>query len=98
MTDQSRTSQAPAPARRRPSLYRTVVGIAIAALLAAWLPFSVMYVTALDKRVAVAAVTWKSGHAVLTTKTSGGQTVTTSAPAAAAKRIQTPVSVTTRSS
>ena len=83
---------------RRSSLYRTVLGVAVAALLAAWLPFTVMYVNALQKRVAVAAVTWKAGHPVLTTKTSGGQVVQTAAPASAAKPVQTAVPVTTRAS
>jgi hypothetical protein len=85
--------------RGRPSLYRTVLGVAVAAVLAAWLPFTVMYVNALDHRTAAVAVTWKSGHPVLTTKTSGGQTVQAAAPpSSAAQPAQTPVSVTTRSS
>jgi hypothetical protein len=42
--------------RRRPSLYRTVLSIAVAALIAAWLPFSVLYVTAVHNHAqAVAA-------------------------------------------
>ncbi len=98
MTDQPTSTTTPSPPRRRPSLYRTVLGVAIAALLAAALPFSVMYVNALDKRVAATAVVWKSGHPVLTTRTSGGQVVQTSAPAGATAPTQKSVSVTTRSS
>jgi hypothetical protein len=85
------------PPRRRSSLYRTVLGVAVAALLAAWLPFSVMYVNAVQKS-AVASVTLKAGHPVLTTKTSGGQVVQTAAPASAGKPVQTAVPVTTRAS
>ncbi len=55
----------------RRSLYRTVLSLAVAALVAAALPFSLMYVNAMTNR---AAVTWRSGHAVVTTRTSGGQT------------------------
>ncbi len=43
------TTQAP---RRRPSLYRTVLSLGIAAIVAAWLPFSVLYIDALSKRAA----------------------------------------------
>ncbi len=98
MTDNASSTPRPAAVNRRRSLYRTVLGVAVAALLAAFLPFTVMYVNALDKRAAAAVVTWKSGRPVLTTKTSGGQVVQTAAPVAAAAPTQTPVSVTTRSS
>ena len=64
---------------RRPSLYRTVLGVAVAALLAAWLPFAVFYVAALNKPATVATTTWKGGSRLVTTRTSGGQTVQTSA-------------------
>ena len=37
--------------RRRPSLHRTVLSLVIAAVVAAWLPFSMFYITALNKRV-----------------------------------------------
>ncbi len=53
------------------SLYRTVLGLAVAAIVAATLPFSLMYVQAMTNH---AVVTWRSGHAVITTRTSGGQT------------------------
>ncbi len=37
---------------RRPSLYTTVLSLAIAAIAATWLPFSVLYINALSKRPA----------------------------------------------
>jgi hypothetical protein len=79
-------------------LYRTVLSIAVAALIAAWLPFSVMYVDALNKRAANPAtvVTSKSGRAVVITRTSGGQIVQTSAPVTSGKPARAPVAVTTR--
>jgi hypothetical protein len=80
---------------RRPSLYRTVLGVAIAALLAAWLPFSVFYISALNKPATVATTTWKSGSRLVTTRTSGGQTVRTSATANS-RQVQAPTPVTTR--
>lgn len=43
--------------RRRRSLYRTILGIAIAAIIAAWLPFSVLYVTAVNKHAQIALAT-----------------------------------------
>jgi hypothetical protein len=84
--------------RQRPSLYRAVLSIAVAALVAAWLPFSVMYIDALNKRAAVLAtvVTSKSGRAVVITKTSGGQAVQSSASVTTAKPTQAPIPVTTR--
>jgi hypothetical protein len=86
------------PRRRRPSLYRTVLSIAVAVLVAAWLPFSVMYVDALNKRAAVPAtvVSSKSGRPVVVTRTSGGQTVQTGAPTTAGKPAPAPTPVTTR--
>jgi hypothetical protein len=102
MTDTSTSNTAASAPRRRPSLYRTVLGIAVAALLAAALPFSYLYVSALSKPVATTTVTWKAGRPVLTTRTSGGQVVRTSGPtgasAAAAQPSQTRVAVTTRAS
>jgi hypothetical protein len=88
------------PRRRRPSLYRTVLSIAVAALVAAWLPFSVIYVDALNKRAAAPAtvVASKSGRAVVITRTSGGQTVQTSAPATTGTPTPAQVPVTTRAS
>jgi hypothetical protein len=87
-----------APRRRGPSLYRAVLSIAVAALVAAWLPFSVMYLDALNKRAAVPAslVAARSGRAVAITRTSGAQTVQTAAPVTAAKPTRATMPVTTR--
>jgi hypothetical protein len=87
MTDQASTNRTPAR-RRRPQLYRTLLGMAVAALLAAWMPFSILYINALTKH-AVAVATAGSGarvvnvtsrhatHAAapITTRTSGGVTL-----------------------
>lgn len=98
MTDKPSTHRAATPPRRRP-LYRTVLGVAIAALMAAWLPFTVMYVTAINQRASVAVATWKSGHPVLSTKTSGGGVIPTSTPVAAATQAKpAPAAVVTRAS
>ena len=59
VTDSPPTAAQPAGAQRprpRASLRRTVLGIAVAALLAAWLPFSVFYMGALRKQAQSAAV------------------------------------------
>ena len=86
MTDRPSTN--PPVRRRRPQLYRTVLGLAVATLLAAWLPFSILYINALTKHaVAVASagsgarvVNVSGSHAThtappITTRTSGGVTV-----------------------
>lgn len=53
MTDHTpSTPPAPAP-RRRPSLYRTVLSLGVAAIAATWLPFSFLYINALNKHPAV---------------------------------------------
>ena len=58
MTDRAATPvRATGSPRRKPSLYRTVLSIAIAALVAAWLPFSVLYINALSKHPATTATT-----------------------------------------
>jgi hypothetical protein len=81
-----------------------VLSIAVAALVAAWLPFSVMYITALNKRAAVPAtvparvVTSKAGQAVVITRTSSGQIVQSSAPVITGKPTQAPIPVSTRAS
>jgi hypothetical protein len=49
---QSPSRPATTPRRRGRSLYRTVLSLAVAAMIAAALPFSAMYVTALHKRPA----------------------------------------------
>ncbi len=42
--------------RSRPALYRTVLSLAVAALVAAWIPFSVFYVSALNTHSAPTAI------------------------------------------
>ena len=53
-TNKSASTPASTPSRtaprRRPRLYRTLLSLAVAALAAAWLPFSVFYIAALNKR------------------------------------------------
>ena len=81
---------------KKRKLYRTVLGLTLAALVAAWLPFSVLYVTALHSKPAqVAAVTYSGGKKIVTTRSSGGQSVRT---VVGAGTPQTPVAspVTTR--
>ena len=58
MTDHAPSNPHPRPGRsaqagsRRRPLYRTVLSLAIAAVIAVWLPFTMMYVTALHNRPA----------------------------------------------
>jgi hypothetical protein len=82
----------------RPQLYRTVLSLAIAALVAAWLPFTVFYVGALSHRPAaqVARVTYSHGQRIVTTRTSGGQTVRTGVGSSGGLQTQTTSPVTTR--
>jgi hypothetical protein len=61
--------------RRKPPLYRTVLGLAVAALVAAWLPFSILYINALTKHVVTVA---KAGSAPQTA--SAGQPAQSLAP------------------
>jgi hypothetical protein len=84
------------PARR--SLYRTVLSLAVAALVAAWLPFSVFYVTALSHKppAQIASLTHSHGKRIVTTRTSGGQTVRT--VAGVQHQTQTATPITTHAS
>ena len=50
------TRPTPAP-RRRPSLYRTVLSLGIAAIAATWLPFAFLYVNALNKHATTVSAT-----------------------------------------
>ena len=83
------------PPARRP-LYRTVLSLAVAAVVAAWLPFSVFYVTALNHKPAaqVTSLTYSQGKRIVTTRTSGGQTVRT--VVGGQQQTQTVTPVTTR--
>jgi cytoskeletal protein RodZ len=72
---QTRSKPVRKPGRGRPSLYRTVLSLGIAAIVAAWLPFSVFYVSALNKRAttvtAVSAPHSTAGATRLVTTASG---------------------------
>jgi hypothetical protein len=97
LTNSTDTARAPATARR--PLYRTVLSLAVAALVAAWLPFTVFYVTALHRPPAqVAFVTNSHGQSVVTTRTSGGQTIRTAVGATGGQQTQTLQPVTTHAS
>ncbi len=89
-----------AQARSRRSLRRTVLSVAVAALVAAWLPFSAFYVSAINSRQPVVqTVTGKNGVRVITTRTSSGQTITTGSPSGAAATSPSALNaVSTRSS
>jgi hypothetical protein len=106
MSEQTATPPAARVPRRR-SLYRTVLSLAAAAIVAASLPFSVVYVDALSKHSAGVGTTRivhsASGQrrvTVISTRTSGSLATTSGVtPAAAGPATSTsPVSVTTRSS
>lgn len=74
------TSPITASAPRRRSVRSTVLGVAAAALVAAWLPFTVFFVEATQHPPAqVVAV--KSGNRVVVTRTSSGQLVQSTVPA-----------------
>ena len=49
MTEQPASTAAPRGGAPRPSLYRYVVSLGIAAIVATWLPFSFLYVNALSQ-------------------------------------------------
>jgi hypothetical protein len=78
MTDQTPPKAPPRGARRRASLYRTVLSLGIAAIVAAWLPFSVLYINALSNRVA----TVKATSPIRTASAPAGQPATTLTPVA----------------
>ena len=78
-------------ARSRRPLYRTILSLAVAALVAAWLPFTVFYVSALQHKPAaqVSSVAYSHGRPVVVTRTSGGQIIRTSAGAPGGSQVQT---------
>lgn len=97
---------APRSGRRRPSLYVTVLSLAIAAIAATWLPFSVLYISALSQRAPAPApisTTYGPGGATashgatVTTRTSTGAVVQ-SAPASAPAQAAAATPVTSRAS
>ena len=91
-------SEPSAPARRRPRLYRTVLSLAIAAIVAAWLPFSVLYAEALNKRPAPIVITTTGGHRVVATRTSGGAPASQTQSIAVGQPTAAPAPVATRTS
>jgi hypothetical protein len=72
--------------RRRPRVHRTVLGLALAALIAAWLPFSILYVNAL------------TNHALVVAKTGSVVRTASSGAAQPAQPVHTLAPVTTRTS
>lgn len=100
--DQITTSRN-APATPRRSLRRTVLGVTAAALVAAWLPFTVIFVNAIQHPVApivsVKAGSVKPGQRVVTTRTSGGQLVQSVVPGGQAQSfVAQSAPITSRSS
>ena len=87
--------------RRRPSLYRTVLSLGIAAVVAAWLPFSMFYITALNKR-ATSVSTISAPHSTIGTAhvvtTASGATQLVAANSSTGATAGTPTPVTTRAS
>ncbi len=84
MTEQASSKPMARAAPRRASLYRRVLSLGIAAVVAAWLPFSVLYVSALSNRAAtVSAVSApRAGSGAPTRQvvtTASGRVVSTSA-------------------
>ena len=103
---QTRSTPVARTGRRRPSLYRTVLSLGIAAVVAAWLPFSMFYITAVNKRAtpvsAISAPHSTTGKIrVVTTASGATQVVSASASTGAASagtRAATPIPVSTRTS
>ncbi len=85
-------------ARARRPLYRTVLSLTVAALIAAWLPFTAFYVSALNHRPAaqLTSVAYSHGQRIITTRTSGGRTVRTVVSAGSPQPTQTATPVATR--
>jgi hypothetical protein len=88
------TNQLKPRSKPRRSLYRTVLSLGVAALVAAWLPFMVLYTSApAPRRTVVTAVSGKQ-RAVIVTSASGTRSTVL---ASAAPNAQ-PTYVSTRSS
>jgi hypothetical protein len=98
---QSRANPTARTSRRRPSLHRTVLSLVIAAVVAAWLPFSMFYITALNKRVtnvsAITAPHSTTGTARVIT-TASGATQLVAAKSSTGATAGPPAPVTTRAS
>jgi hypothetical protein len=85
-------------AHARSPLYRTVLSLAVAAFVAAWLPFTVFYVGGLRHTpvARVTSVTYGHGQRVITTRSSGGTTVPTLPGATGGPQTHPAPAVTTR--
>jgi ethanolamine utilization microcompartment shell protein EutL len=98
---QSRSRSVARTGRRRSSLYRTVLSLAIAAVVAAWLPFSMLYVTALNKHVtgvsAISAPPSTTGTTRLVT-TASGATQLVAANSSTGAAVKGPAPIATRTS
>ncbi len=79
-------ARTPQPRRRRPSLYRTVLSVAIAAIVAASIPFAALYGQALQPRpaAAITAVSGSGGTQTRIVTTASGRVVTQTVPATGA--------------
>lgn len=62
MTDRTRLTATSKRQRRPRSLYRRVLSLGVAAIVAAWLPFSVMYVSALHRPPAAVTTVTAASH------------------------------------
>ena len=105
MTEDRRPNPPPAPTprRRRRSLRRTVLSLCAAAIVAAWLPFSALYINALNKHAAAIGaariVHTSPGHApVVVTTTASGRVVSSATTASGSAVASAPVTVSTRAS
>jgi hypothetical protein len=106
MTEQAPSKPTARAARRRASLYRRVLSLAVAAVVAAWLPFSVLYVNALSNRAATVSAVYapRAGSGAPTRQvvtTASGRVVPSSATAGStpvAQTAGTSASLATRSS
>jgi hypothetical protein len=100
MTERQPSSPTTRSRSRRRSLYRTVLGLAVAALVAASLPFSVLYATAVNVRptpVAVIGAPHASGGTTRVVTTASGATRVVPATASAgATATQSAAPITTR--
>lgn len=105
-TNKSASTPASTPSRtaprRRPRLYRTLLSLAVAALAAAWLPFSVFYIAALNKRAptvtAISAPHSATGTIRVVTTTSGATRVIGSGSGVASSNGATVTPVSTHAS
>ena len=98
MTEQPKTNPQSAPTRparaaaARPSLYRRVLSLGVAAIVAAWLPFSVMYISALNRHATpvVAVSTSHNGGSTRVVTTASGATKVVPAGGSTASAVPQP--------